>query len=198
MNAPAPSPPRRRQVWPWVVGLLLTPFVALALLIASALRLNADATALRRTVMGAVDANWHTRVQITVPSALLSLVRTGIGFAHEVPAEARSALRAVTSASVGVYEGGSTVTAEERARLIAAADQAMSRRGWTRIVGVVDHDDTVLIYLPAGSGRSKPSRVCLAVCHERGLVVVAARFRPDALADLIAYEMDRHHRSFRL
>ena len=66
----------------------------------------------------------------------------------------------------------------------------MARRGWTRIVGVADTGDIVLIYLPTQSEDLQPSRVCLAVCNDRELVVVAAGFEANALAGLIAREMD--------
>ena len=67
----------------------------------------------------------------------------------------------------------------------------MSARGWTRIVGVADGGDTVMIYLPAGVENSPPSSICLAVCNRRELVVVAAQVEPDALAALAAGELNK-------
>jgi hypothetical protein len=157
----------------------------------SAVHLNRDATALRQQLMLATGADWNTRVQFSVGPLLLSAVRAGVGCLHDVPPEARAALDAVRSASVGVYGRGHRDAPISRDRLLVAADQAMSRRGWIRIVGVADGGDTVMIYLPADVESSAPSGVCLAVCSDRELVIVAARVEPAALAALAARELGK-------
>jgi len=60
----------------------------------------------------------------------------------------------------------------------------MQQRGWTRLVGVADRRENVLVYVPTDS--AEPSRVCLAVLHNRELVVVSARLKTEALAELVA------------
>jgi riboflavin synthase alpha subunit len=67
----------------------------------------------------------------------------------------------------------------------------MARWGWIRIVGVADAGETVAIYLPAGGESAAPSGVCLAVCSDRELVIVAARIEPEALAALAVQELGR-------
>jgi hypothetical protein len=191
MNAPATASRPRHRIWPWILGLILTPFVMLGVLIAGVIHLNSDAAALRRQVMAATGNDWHTKVQFSVGPVLLGAARTGVSFIHDVPSEVREVLRAVRSASVGVYaRSGSMDGGERRDELFAAADRMMARRGWTRIVGVADTGDIVLIYLPTKGEDLQPSRVCLAVCNGRELVVVAAGFEATALAGLIAREMD--------
>ena len=191
MNAPATASRPRHRIWPWILGLILTPFVMLGVLIAGAIHLNSDAAALRRQVMAATGNNWHTKVQFSVGPVLLGAARTGVSFIHDVPPEVREVLRAVRSARVGVYaRRGAMDGGGRRAELFAATDRMMARRGWTRIVGVADTGDIVLIYLPTQSEDLQPSRVCLAVCNDRELVVVAAGFEANALAGLIAREMD--------
>jgi hypothetical protein len=191
MNAPATSSRPRHRIWPWILGLILTPFVVLGVLIAGVIHLNSDAAALRRQVMAATGNGWHTKVQFSVGPVLLGAVRTGVSFIRDMPPEAREALRAVRSASVGVYaRSGAKEGGGRRDEVFATADRLMARRGWTRIVGVADTDNIVLIYLPTQDEDSQPSRVCLAVCNDRELVVVAAGFEAKALAGLIAREMD--------
>jgi hypothetical protein len=185
----APHPPQpRRQIWPWVVGIILTPFVVAGLAVVSVLRLNADAAHLRDELMSATGGGWHAKVQLTLDRPLLAAARTGIACLHDVPDEARQALRAVRSASVGVYERKDGRSRQPREPLWAAADRVMSRRGWTRVVGVSDTNDTVLIYVPTGRADAKPARVCLAVYNGHELVIVAGGFEADALADLVARE----------
>jgi hypothetical protein len=188
MNAAPPPSQPRRQIWPWVVGIILTPFVVVGLALVSALRLDADATHLRDEIMSAAGGGWHAKVQLTVDRPVLATARAGIAFIHDVPDEARQALRAVRSASVGVYERADGAVHQPREPLWAAADRVMRRHGWTRVVGVADTEETVLLYMPAGKADAKPSRLCLAVCHGHELVIVAGRFEADALADLVARE----------
>jgi hypothetical protein len=155
----------------------------------STVHLNRDATALRQELMLATGADWNTKVQLSAGPLLLSTVRAGVGCIHDLPPEARAALGAVQSASAGVYERRHSGGLVSRNHLLAAADELMSGRGWTRIVGVADGGDTVMIYLPAGVESSMPSSVCLAVCNSRELVIVAARVEPDALAALAVQEL---------
>ena len=191
MNVPATTSRPRHRIWPWILGLVLTPFVMLGVLIAGVIHLNSDAAALRRQVMVATGNDWHTKVQFSVGPVLLGAARTGVSFIHDLPPEAREALRAVRSASVGVYaRGGSMQGGGRRDELFAAADRMMAGRGWTRVVGVADTGDIVLIYLPTRGEDLQPTRVCLAVCNGRELVVVAAGFETKALAGLIAGEME--------
>jgi len=186
-----PVSPRRHRVWPWILGLVLAPVVALALLVANAIRLNSDATALRQEIMAATGARWRTQVQFSIPPVVARLARSIVWFVHDVPPEARDALRAVRFASVGVYERSQDTAAGRPGSLIVETDQLMARRGWTRTVGVVDGPNTVLIYLPEGRASAPPSHVCLAVCDGERLVVVAAGFDPDALAGLVVRHMGR-------
>jgi len=131
-------------------------------------------------------------VQLSVPAPVFSLVRTGFACARSLPEEAREAIKVVRSASVGVFEHGGPDADLAGDALVPAADAAMARRGWTRVVGVRDGGNTVLIYLPDGRADTKPSRVCLAVCDGQHLVVVSAVISADAIADLVAHELDKH------
>lgn len=191
MNPPATAPRARHRYWPWILGFLLTPPVVLGLMVWSAVHLNRDATALRQELMLATGADWNTKVQLSAGPLLLSAVRAGVGCLHDLPPEARAALSAVRSASVGVYERSHSGGPALRDHLLAAADELMNRRGWIRIVGVADGGDTVMIYLPAGAESATPSSVCLAVCSNRELVIVAAQVEPDALAALAVRELDK-------
>lgn len=129
---------------------------------------------------------WRAQVQLSVNQPIVSLVRTGLLLVRDLPPEARDALGAVHSASVGVYQATRSTRGWSGERLFAETDRGMGRLGWTRMVGVADGNDTVLIYVPSGSESAEPSRVCLAVCSGQQLVVVTARFDGAALAKLAA------------
>jgi hypothetical protein len=104
---------------------------------------------------------------------------------HEPLRDARLALAAVKSVSVGVYELAHPAQADGRGELLNRVDREMGARGWSRIVGVVDGEDTVMIYLPTDT--DEPDEICLAVVSGRDLVVVSAEIRPAAVRELVAH-----------
>jgi hypothetical protein len=199
---PDPQAPavRRRRIWPWVLGICLIPFVLLAIAAASFFTLERDAAALRTHVMAATDAGWGTKVQMSAGRLALGAVRMGLGFVHNQDvADARLALAAVRHASVGVYERTSSTAQWSREQLFADTDKAMQKRGWTRIVGVADKKETVLIYVPQDIDPDKPVEICLAVVSGKKLVVVSTSVDASILAELVArHSTDdvKHHFRF--
>jgi hypothetical protein len=168
-SAIAPVPPRRRRVWPWVLGLGLAPFVVLGLAAVSYLTLDRDAAVLRRHVMRATDADWSTKVQFSVGRLTLGCIRTGLGWIeHKDAANVRLALDAVQHASVGVYELGSDAG--------RWSNEKLSGR-----------KETVLIYTADALRDHKPIDLCLAVVEGRKLVIVSASVNAEALGQLVEH-----------
>ena len=131
-------------------------------------------------------------MQVSAGRLVLGGVRSCLAVLDREPLrDARLALAAVKSASVGVYELAQPGPADRRGELLNRVDHLMGARGWTRLVGVVDGDDTVMIYLPRDT--DEPDEICLAVVSGPKLVVVSAAIRPDAIRALIA-----HHAGDRL
>ncbi len=190
MNPTPQTPAPRRRVWRWVLlglGLCLAPFVVLALMAASYLTLDSDASALRKQVMAATDSGWDTKVQLSVGRVTLGAVRSGLLFVHNKDVgDARLALAAVRHASVGVYERKSGADDWPREQLFTNTDQAMTKRGWSRLVGVADHKDTVLVYVPQDLDPEGPVEICVAVVNGKALVVVSTSVDADKLAELAA------------
>lgn len=184
-SVPAPAP-RRRRLWPWILGLALAPFVVLGIAAASVLTLDRDAAALRRHVMAASGTEWSTKVQVSVGGLILGGLRTGLWFAPgDEVADARLALGALRHASVGVYERVGGALALSRQELLVSTDRAMQRRGWTRLVGVAEPKETVLIYVSDDADADGPLELCLAVVADKELVVVSTAVAPEALQTLI-------------
>lgn len=186
---PVPNvpPAPRRRIWPWVLGICLTPFLALGLAVASYVTLDRDASTLRRHVMRATNADWNTKVQISVGGATIGTVRTGLLFADQKEIEeARLALGAIKHASVGVYELASDSAADWSGnRILTDTDQAMQKRGWSRLVGVTGRNETVMIYVDDDADEDEPLDICVAVVTNRELVVVSATVDADALSRLV-------------
>jgi len=186
--ATPPSFTRHRSVGWWIalgLGLLLTPLVLLGVGAISMLTLDRDAALLRREVMAATEAKWHTKVQLDLGWVTLGAVRTGLRFIHhEHIAEARMALQAVRRASVGVYERDSQGKDVSREVLLAHTDQTMGKRGWTRLVGVINKDESVLIYVSGERDSDSRLDLCLAIVNGKELVVVSTNVDADALVEL--------------
>jgi hypothetical protein len=186
MNTVTPPAAPRRRIWPWVLGICLAPFVVVGVAAVSYLTLDHDARVLRREVMAASDSDWHTKIQVSVGGLTLGALRTGLMFVHHKDiADARLALSSVKGASVGVYELSSPGKNWSRDRLFVRTDEAMQRRGWTRLVGVADGKETVLIYSSTDSWNRDNVDLCLAVVDGRQLVVVSTTVDASRLAELV-------------
>jgi hypothetical protein len=191
MTPTASTPAPRRKFWRWLLlglGLCLAPIVVLAIVAASYMTLDRDAAVLRKQVMAATHADWHTMVQMSIGSPTLGAIRSGLGFAHNQDVrEARQALAAIGHASVGVYELASESADWSRVQLFVDTDRAMQKRGWTRLVGVVDHKDTVLVYVPQDMSPEGMTDICVAVVSGKELVVASTSVDAAELADFTVH-----------
>lgn len=200
MNASQPPLPRRRRLWPWVLlAAICAPFLVVGVIAYSVLALDRSAALLRHEVLTALAVDSTTVVQVSAGRLVLEGVRGCLAVLDPEPLrDARHALAAVKSASVGVYELAPTAGPDRRGELLNRVDRFMGARGWTRVVGVVDGEDTVMIYLPRED--EEPESICLAVVSGKDLVVVSAQVRPAAIRELIAHhaggrlELTRHLR----
>lgn len=150
MNPSSPPVTRRsaRRFWLW--GLLATPLLLLVLLVAgvaSCFRLGSDARALRNGLIKSSGVEWRQQIALNAGRLTLGAVRAGLSCVKLDPG-ARAALQSVRNAGVGVYQLPSGTPPPDRAAMLAAADSAMTARGWERVVGVMDGKDLVAVYLP--------------------------------------------------
>lgn len=190
MNAAvSSSSPVRRSYRRWIIAglvLLVTPVIILAAGVWSVVTLNRDAALLRREVMAASGSNWSTRVQLDAGWGLLGTARTVLRFVqHENIDDARLALDAVRHASVGVYERRGRDMDMDPAGLLADTDAKMTKRGWTRLVGVANGRETVLVYTSDAHARGDKLDLCISVVTDRELVVVSTRVDAGTVMKLV-------------
>lgn len=189
---PAPlTPAPRRRFWRWLLlgaSLCLMPFALLAVAAVSYLTLDSDVRTLRRHVMAATDADWCTRAQVSVGRLTLGAIGQGMRLVdHKDMDDARLALRAVRHASVGVYERSSPGSPSwSREELFLKTDRAMKQRGWTRLVGVADRNETVLVYVADDFDDCDQLELCVAVVNGKELVVASTTIEPSAIGELVA------------
>jgi len=168
-------------------GICLTPFLVLGAVALSYLTLDRDVRVLRQHVMAATDANWHTKVQMSVGRVTLGAIGQGLRFVHAKDVDdARLALRAVRHASVGVYERTSGGSSWSREQLFGETDRAMQKRGWTRLVGVADQKEAVLVYVQEDLDADEPVEICVAVLNGKEMVVASTTVDAAALGELVA------------
>ncbi|MGH7994061.1 MAG: hypothetical protein ACREDQ_11130 [Limisphaerales bacterium] len=184
MNPPSPHPatrPLTRRFWFW--ALLATPVLLVALLaaeVASCFYLSSDSRVLRNELIKSSAVEWRQQIALNANWLTLDVVRAGLSFVRLDPG-ARAAVQSVRSAGVGVYQLASGTPPPDRGAMLAAADSAMSARGWERVVGVMDGGNLVAIYLQEQNVSVHRLKCCVMVFDGKELVLVSVQGNPEPL-----------------
>jgi hypothetical protein len=191
--APPIIQPRARRRWLWVgLLLLLLPLIVLggiALGVASYFQLSSDTSALRNGLMKASGVEWRQQLGLNIGRGTFGAVRTGLSLVPLEP-EVRAAVQAARGVEVGIYELASGSTSPDRAAMLAAADQVLSARGWERLVGVLDGDELVSVYVPGETISMHNVKCCVFVFDGRQMVVVSARVDVEPLRQCLRNKSD--------
>ncbi len=186
--APVSVAQSERRLARWIILALLimvTPVLVVALGVASMFRLSSEAAMLRKEVMAASGSEWSTKVQVSAGWCALTTARTILrAVEHEHQAEARLALAAVRRASVGVYERVGRAGEMSAGRIVTELDRKMQKRGWSRLVGVMERHETVLVYASDEVGAGGKLEVCVAVLDGNEMVIVSTKLDADKLLEL--------------
>ncbi|HEX5221637.1 MAG TPA: hypothetical protein VFZ59_18880 [Verrucomicrobiae bacterium] len=196
MNTP-PLPPvirlRANRQWLWLIlAIILLPLIplgGLALGVASYFHLSSDTRALRNELTRASGAEWQKQIGLNIGDTTLGLAR-GASLFIDLDSEAQAALRTVRGVEVGIYELDSTSKAPDCAAMLNAADKAMSKRGWERVVGVISGKQMVGVFLPAKITSANRTKCCVAVLDDRKLIVVSAQADLQPLVELVQSQSD--------
>lgn len=145
-------------------------------------RLGSDAQALQQSLAKSIGADCDRVVELSVGSLTLGLVRAGSTF-FELDDEARTALGVFRGAEVGVYQLKMSEPWNV-ASALEAADRAMERRGWDRVVGVLQQKELVGVYVTRNTSRSDLLEVCVCVVQPREMVVASVRADANSVVEL--------------
>lgn len=156
---------------------------AITLTVLNALYVGSDTAALREVVAPGLARGWHKEAEGHVGWFPLALARMAVRFAPVDP-EVRLALRALRNAEVSVHARHSDGPSVDRATVLSDADRVMEARGWQRLVGVVEHHDLVLVYVPKILYSAHDIEACVLVLEPRHLVVASARADLEPLLEL--------------
>ncbi len=153
-----------------LLGVILLPVVGV-IAVTSYIRLGADATALKNSVMAIAPAK--TRVVVNVGWLTTGVGRLVASF-FPLPPEAHMAIRSIRAAEVGVYRMECPPGHLDRAQVLAKTESTMRKRGWERIVGVSQDKDLVAVFVPQKVSSTR-LKCCVLVVNDEDLVVVTAR-----------------------
>jgi len=137
-------------------------------------KVSSDAGALRDSAEKSSGSGWDKQIEIGVGAITLNLARAGLAFVSLDP-EARTALQAVRAAEVGVYKRHGTRGTLNHPAVLLAADRVMADRGWDRIVGVMNRDGLVAIYIRNDASSARNLKACLVTMNREEMVVASAR-----------------------
>jgi len=196
MNA-SPAPPlihpRATHLWFLVLFAVLLLVPAMVVVgVTSYFRLSSDTKALRNGLIKSSGVEWRQRIALNVGGLTFGAVRGGLSF-FPLDAKARAALEAVRGAEVGIYELASEAAAPDCATMLTAADKAMTARGWDRVVGVIDGDDLVTVYVSQKTTSARRIECCVMVFDRQQMVLVSARSNLQPLLQLALEETTARH-----
>lgn len=163
--------------------------------VAGYFRLSYPTRALRTSLMESVPGQWDKRFAVHVGSLTLGLVRFGSQF-FTLPPEPKAALGALHGAEVGVYRLEGPPATLDYPAMFVAADKAMERCGWERIVGVAKGTQFVAVYMPRNVRTLKRMGCSVVVLNERDLVVAGAHGNFEPLLDLAQRKLKEHNPDF--
>ena len=139
-------------------------------------RMGGETGELRECMMKAAGGEWSQQVQFRLGWLPLTASRLALAFT-DVEDEVKDVVGSVHGVEVGVYQrqGGA-----EAGRVLSfkEADRAMERRGWYRMVGVMNDGECVGVYVPAHARLERDLGLCVVVLNRDELVVAAARCDP--------------------
>ena len=146
---------------------------------------------LRDSVQQATGEAWMSEIELGVGALTLGLARAG-GLVFELPPEARAVLRSVRGADVGVYRLRHPDRMVSGATVLPAADRALDKHGWDRLVGVIDGPHkTVAIYVSREPEWTRRLKLCVVVVDGSQMVIVSARGNPGPLIELALAQAQR-------
>jgi len=189
IEQPRTAPKLRKR---YLVILVLLAISALGIFgLTGYFRLSSDTAALQASLMKSVGGRWHKKIAVRVGWLTMGLVRNGLRWVP-LDAEPRAAIEALLGFEVGVYNQIPGERCIDRGAMLSATDQAMSRCGWTRAVGVVKDQEFVAVYLPRKAISAGSMKCRVIVLHGDTLVVAAARSNLKPLIEIAKSRLPRH------
>jgi len=157
--------------------------VAAGLLIATTgcFRVSSDTQALRDVALKLQTGEAEEKIELGVGFFTVGLAKLGARFV-ELPPEVRGILGSVDGVECSVYElrGGESNFAE----VLSQADQSMEKRGLDRVVGVLEREQLIAVYVPRKMKSPRDMSISVMVLTKRELICASARGDLDSVMQL--------------
>ncbi|HAV64978.1 MAG TPA: hypothetical protein DCY13_21725 [Verrucomicrobiales bacterium] len=157
------------------------------------LTVDPDMRSIRKELLSELQIETRGRVEVKVPSIALGLARMVVPFV-DVPEEGRLALRAVRGGSVGVYQLEDAIAGADRRELVERVTHLLEDREWQRTVTVIDRDQLVMVFAPAGNDMPHRFSAFVLVVNGREMVMVQGRANLEPVFTLAERHWHRHGR----
>lgn len=177
---PAPSHGRTRRAVAWLRPAVTAGMAVVLMATTGCFRPSADTQALREGLLKAGGKGWDAQIELGVGALTFGLARSGAAFL-DLPPEAKTVLRSVRGADVGIYRYYGVERPVQGAKFLRAADLTLEERGYERMVGVLNGHETVAVYVPRQIASTRSLRMCVVVANESEMVIVSARGNPEPL-----------------
>lgn len=188
MEAPSPKTSLRKWLlWIFVGSLLLAIATPVAIAVA-VFHISGDTRALRNAAIHGDGAKWKKQVEANVGFLPLSVARMVLPFTP-APSEAHQALSAIRSVEVSVHE--LRESQPDHARILRDADEEMRKRGWDRVVAVLERDTAVAVYITPDSGPGGKVKASVLVVEGRQMIAVTGRANLEPIMDLAMNEAEK-------
>lgn len=162
---------------------------AVALGVASYFQLSSETRALRNGLMKASGAEWQQQIGLNIGWGTFGIVRAGLSFVPLEP-EVKAAMKAPRGVEVGIYELSPGAKPPDCSAMLAVADKVLSARGWERVVGVLDGEGMVSVFVPAGAVLTSKVKCYVLVFDGQQMVMVSAKVDAEPLLECVRNQSD--------
>jgi hypothetical protein len=181
MQAPSPKTTLRKWLMRiFVVSLLLALAAPVAIAVAI-FHVSGDTRALRNAAIHGDGAQWQKQVEANVGFLPLSIARIVLPFTP-APPEAQQAFSAIRSVEVSVHELRSSKP--DHARILRDADEDMRKRGWDRVLAVLEKDNVFALYITPDSGPGGKVKASVLFVEGRQMFAATGRANLQPIMDL--------------
>src|SRR5690349_5582614 len=167
--------------------IILLAAVALLIPVTGCFRVSSETQALRDAALESIDGD--EKIELGIGFFTMRLARFGTKFV-DLPPEAKLVLDSVSGAECSVYELQGAKP--DYAEILARADRSMEKRGCDRVIGVIDRDQLVAVYVPRSTTSYRTMNVSVLVLDHKQLVCVKARGDLEPLVQIALDQAQRH------
>jgi hypothetical protein len=170
--------------------LALCAISALLLTSTGCFRVGSETAALRDAALDSGFGRADEKIEVGVGFFTVGLARLASKYV-DLPPEARTAIGSLKQAECAVYE-----VHDRRGSLssvLMEADRAMDSRGCERLVGVIQHNQLVAVYVPRDMDSARNVKASVIVLDRRQLVCVTARADASDLMQLAMSKIRENH-----